>query len=163
MTLEALIDEFVRETATTRTHLSRLPAASLGWRPHAKSYTAGGLASHIVDCVSWPRHVMTTASFEFDPATYVIYDAPSVDDLLATYDQTVMASRDALAASTDAALRDTWTLSYKGRALFTRPKAAVLREFTLNHLIHHRGQFSVYLRLLDVAVPATYGPTADER
>jgi uncharacterized damage-inducible protein DinB len=99
---------------------------------------------------------------DLDPATLAIYTAASVDDLLSTFDARVAAGTRILATVTDADVLRPWKLALKGRVLFERPRADVFQDFTLSHLIHHRGQLSVYLRLLDVPVPGSYGPTADE-
>jgi uncharacterized damage-inducible protein DinB len=161
-TIDSLLTEFEHEARTTRKHLERLPGDKLDWRPHEKSFTARGLASHIVECVGWGDAIFGKDEFNIDPRTYESYEAASVEDLLATFDQKVASSKQALAGATDAALTGLWRFKVMGKTRFERPRAAVFRDFTLSHLIHHRGQFSVYLRLLDVAVPGSYGPTADE-
>ena len=162
MHVDSIAREFDRETETTRRHLERVPEHKLDWRPHEKSFTAGGLASHIVDCVSWTERIFTQSEFDFDPATYNVFAAVSVADLLGAFDGHVAAGKQALANVVDADLMKTWQLKVKGRSYFEKPKADAFRDFTLSHLIHHRGQLSVYLRLLDVPVPGSYGPTADE-
>ena len=161
--IDSLIEEFEHEAQTTRKHLERLPSDKLDWRPHEKSFTAGGLASHIVECVSWADSIFNRDEFDIDPATYKPYQATSVADLLKTFDDNVADGKQALAGVADADLMQPWRLKMRGRVRFERPKAAVFRDFTLSHLIHHRGQFSVYLRLLNVPVPGSYGPTADEQ
>jgi uncharacterized damage-inducible protein DinB len=163
MMVESLISELEREARTTRKHLERLPGDKLEWRPHLKSYTAGGLASHLVFCVGWTEAIFTQDELDVDFAVMKPFQAASVADLLATFDDTVAHAKRALAAATDATLLQPWRFKVKGRLFFERPRVAVFRDFTLSHLIHHRGQFSVYLRLLDVAVPGSYGPTADEK
>lgn len=160
--IDLVIAEFEQETRTTRPHLERLPDDRLGWQPHPKSFTAGGLASHIVECVGWAEPIFSADEFDFDPAKYAPYAAMSVSDLLRTFDDRVARGTDALATVTEADLARPWRLMMRGRARLERPKATAFRDFTLSHLIHHRGQLSVYLRLLDVPVPRTYGPTADE-
>lgn len=160
---DLLIREFEHETQTTRRHLERLPGEQLDWRPHQKSFTAGGLASHIVDCVGWANSILTMDELDIDPATYTPYRAASVADVLETFDDRVANCTQVLARVADADMMQPWRLKMMGHVRFERPRAAVFRDFTLSHLIHHRGQLSVYLRLLDVAVPGSYGPTADER
>ena len=155
--------EFARETRTTRTHLERLPEDRLDWRPHAKSYTARDLASHIVDCVGWAERIMIAPAFDFDPSTYHIFRATSVADLLNAFDTVVDRGARALADDRNGNLSEMWSFKVRGRVWFEKTKADVLRDFTLSHLIHHRGQLTVYLRLLDVPVPCSYGPTADEK
>ena len=159
-TADALRSEFERETRATRKYLERLPDDRLGWRPHQKSFTAGDLASHIVECVRWTDAIFT--SDEFDAAAYRSYRASSSAELIETFDADVARGTAVLAVVEDAAMMSPWRLTVKGKVRFERPRDVVFRDFTLSHLIHHRGQLSVYLRLLDVPVPGAYGPTADE-
>ncbi|MCI0388113.1 MAG: DinB family protein [Acidobacteria bacterium] len=160
--IDSLIVEFEREAQTTRKHLERLPDDKLDWRPHEKSFTAGALASHIVDCVRWGDSIFNSDEFDIDPTAYKPYNATSVADLLKTFDNDVATCKQALAGLTDATIMQPWRFKIMGRLRWETPKAAAFRNFTLSHLIHHRGQFSVYLRLLNVPVPGSYGPTADE-
>jgi uncharacterized damage-inducible protein DinB len=161
--IESLRHEFEHETAKTRTHLERLPGDKLDWRPHEKSYTAGALASHLVECVGWADSIFSLDEVDINPATYESFNARSVAELLTTFDDKVARGARALAAANDTMLGSPWRLKLRGKTRFERTKADVFRDFTLSHLIHHRGQFSVYLRLLNVAVPGTYGPSADEQ
>lgn len=161
--IDSLITEFDHEAQTTRKHLERLPSEKLDWRPHEKSMTAGGLASHIVDCVSGVDSIFNSDEFDIDPTTYKPYQAASLAGLLKTFDDNVANGKQVLAGVADADLVQPWRFKIMGRLQFERPKGAVFRDFTLNHLIHHRGQFSVYLRLLNVPVPGSYGPSADEQ
>ena len=160
--INSMIQQFEHETQTTRRHFERLPDDKLDWRPHEKSFTAGALASHIVECIRWGDAIFNLDELDFDPATYKPYQAATVADLLTTFDADVARGRQVLATVDEAALEQLWRLKVNGRTFFEKTREDVFRDFTLNHLIHHRGQFSVYLRLLDVAVPGTYGPTADE-
>lgn len=159
----SLMAEFEHEAQTTRRLLERLPTDKLDWRPHQKSFTARDLSSHIVDCVGWADSICTQPELEIDPATYRPFQAASVADLLKTFDEKVDAGRQALAGVSDEAMEERWRFKILGRVRFEKPRSAVFRDFTLSHMIHHRGQLSVYLRLLDVPVPGAYGPTADER
>ena len=161
--MESLAREFEREARTTRRLLERVPDDKLGWRPHEKSSTAGALASHIVDCIRWADEIFSRDEFDVDPAEFKSYRAESVADLLATFDQKVAAARRILASVPDAAMMQPWRFKVRGTLRFERQKAEVFRDFSLSHLIHHRGQLSVYLRLLNVAVPGAYGPSADEQ
>ena len=160
-TIDSLIEEFEHEAATTRRHLVRLPGDRLDWQPHKKSYTTRALASHIVDCVGWTASIFTQTEFTFDPSAKP-YLATSVAELLKTFDTKVAAGTRALEKAAEADLSQPWRLKMGGRVLVEKPKAAVFRDFTLSHVIHHRGQLTVYLRLMEVAVPGSYGPTADE-
>jgi uncharacterized damage-inducible protein DinB len=161
--IESLITEFDHEAQTTRKHLERLPEDKLDWRPHEKSFTATGLASHIVECISWTDPIFKLDELDFDPATYKPYNATSVTDLLKKFESNVEKGKQALSQASDATLEQPWRLKVAGRQLFERPKSAVFRDFMLSHVIHHRGQFSVYLRLLNIPVPGSYGPSADEQ
>jgi uncharacterized damage-inducible protein DinB len=162
-TTQSLAAEFGHEVETTRRHLERLPDEKLEWRPHVKSFTAGGLASHIVECIGWAESIFTTDEFDFDPARYRPFVAASVADLLEGFDRKVARASKAIASANEAALLQPWRLKIMGRLKVERPRVEAVRDFTLSHVIHHRGQFSLYLRLLDVPVPGSYGPTADEQ
>lgn len=161
--INSMIQQFEHETQTTRRHFERLPDDKLGWRPHEKSYTAGALASHIIECIRWGDSIFNLDELDFNPTTYQPYQAASVAELLETFDADVANCKRVLAGVAENDLTLPWRLKVMGRTLFERTKEDVFRDFTLSHLIHHRGQFSVYLRLLGVAVPGSYGPTADEQ
>ena len=160
--IDSLITEFEHEAQTTRKHFERLPNDKLGWRPHPKSFTAGALASHITECFGWTDQIFNQDGIDFDPATYRPYMATSVADLLQTLDENIARGRQALAGATEESLEQPWSMKIMGRVQFARTRAAVFRDFALSHVIHHRGQFSVYLRLMEIAVPGSYGPSADE-
>ncbi len=161
--IDSLIREFKNEAQTTRKHFERLPNDKLDWRPHEKSFTAGGLASHIVECISYADSIFTRDEFDFDPATYKPYQAASTANLLKTFDDKAQSCKQVLEGVDEETVMQLWRLKMMGRLVFEKPRADVFRDFTLSHLIHHRGQFSVYLRLLNVPVPGSYGPSADEQ
>jgi uncharacterized damage-inducible protein DinB len=161
--INSVILDFEHEAQTTRRHFERLPGDKLGWRPHEKSFTAGALASHIIECIRWGDSIFNLDEFDFDPTAYKPYQATSVADLLKTFDEEVANCKRVLTGVDDAALMQPWRLKMMGRTLVDKNRADVFRDFTLSHLIHHRGQFSVYLRLLNVPVPGSYGPSADEQ
>jgi len=161
--LESLIAQYNQETRTTRRLLERIPADRFEWRPHPKSFTAGGLGSHIVDCVNWLDPIFTLDELDVDPSTFRAYRAASLDALLTAFDETVTSGKGILAGLDESTLKAPWRLKLLGKVRLERPKAEAFRDFTLSHMIHHRGQLSVYLRLLEVPVPGAYGPTADER
>ena len=117
----------------------------------------------MTELVSWTDAIFNQDELDFDPVTYKPYLATSVADLLKTFDDNVAKGKEALAGATDDTLNQPWSFKIMGRVRFEKPKAAVFRDFTLSHMIHHRGQFSVYLRLLNVPVPGSYGPSADEQ
>ena len=162
MTTTGLAKELENEARTTRPHLARLPDDKFAWQPHPKSARAGGLASHIVQCIAWTPRILSGDAFDFDPKTFQRRTAENSADLLAFFDTTVADALAALGAADDAALDAKWSFSIQGAVRFTKRRRYALRDMSLSHLIHHRGQFSVYLRLLDIAVPSSYGPTADE-
>jgi uncharacterized damage-inducible protein DinB len=161
-TIDSLVREFEHEVQTTRKHLERLPNDKLDWRPHEKSFTTSGLASHIVECVGWTVPIFNESEINFDPATYRPYVARSTSELLKTLDENVANAKEALGRATEESLEQPWSLKIMDRVQFEKPRAEVFRDFALSHVIHHRGQLSVYLRLLNVAVPGSYGPSADE-
>ena len=161
---DALLPEFDHEMGTTRRLLERVPQADLAWKPHAKSFSLGQLASHVANIPHW---VDATLDFTvFDLATIGDDARPAqpteVAPILAAFDANVKKARAKIDAQPDPAFFAPWTLKQDGHEVFTMPKVAVLRSFIMNHLIHHRGQMTVYLRLRDVPLPAIYGPTADE-
>jgi len=160
---KSLLKEFEREAQTTRRHLERLPKDKLDWRPHEKSFTAGELGSHIVECIGWADSLFNTDELDINPTEYDPYQAKTLSDLLRTFDDKVAICKGSLASADDEMMNRPWRFKVMGQVKFEHAKAEVLRDFILNHLIHHRGQLSVYLRLLNIPVPGTYGPTADEQ
>jgi uncharacterized damage-inducible protein DinB len=163
MTVASLSRELAAEARTTRRQLERVPADKFDWRPHPKSSTAGMLASHLVECVRWGDKIFGMDELDLNPATLKPYLATSVEELLASFDAAVASASTALAAIDDEALHGLWRMKMNGKTRVERPRDDAFRDFTLSHMIHHRGQLSVYLRLLDVPVPGSYGPTADEK
>ena len=161
MTLSAaLIPEFDQEMETTRRTIERVPSDKATWKPHPKSFSIG----HLAQLLSWMPGWITNAvrSTELDLAKAGGYSNETTDTLLAMFDKNVREAREALSAATDADLGVQWSLKMGGKVLFSSPRRDVVRQH-INHLVHHRGQMSVYLRLLDVPVPKMYGPTADEK
>ena len=161
---DGLLPEYDHEMGTTRRLLERLPQADLAWKPHAKSFSLGELAAHIADIPTWVD--VTLDNTVFDLASLGENAQPkqpaAIAPILSAFDANVKKARAKIDAQPDPAFFATWTLKQGGQEVFTMPKVAVLRSFIMNHLIHHRGQLSVYLRLRDVPLPAIYGPTADE-
>ena len=163
---EILLPEVDHEMATTRRLLERVPQADAEWRPHPKSYSLGDLAAHIARLPKWGRYVFEQPELDLGaPANAELARAgfTTTAELLDRFDANVRETRTALAAAPDEAMRTKWALRNGGTTIFSLPRAAIFRAFILSHLIHHRGQLSVYLRLRDVALPSIYGPTADER
>ena len=161
---ESILPEFDHETATTRTLLERVPEDKAAWKPHAKSMSLGELAMHVSNIPGWTPVTLKETQFDTNPPGGQPYTPPKFEStakMLAAYDEAVNASRAMLAAATDAELMVAWTLKMGGKTVFNMPRVAVFRSFILNHVIHHRGQLSVYLRMCDVPLPSIYGPTAD--
>jgi len=161
---DAILPEFDHEMGTTRRLLERVPEADLAWRPHEKSFPLGHLATHIANIPHWVEVTFDETMFDVGTAGESARPkpAPSVAELLSRFDANVKKARAKIVEQTDPAFFATWTLKNNGQEIFTMPKVAVLRSFVMNHLIHHRGQLSVYLRLRNVPLPSIYGPTADE-
>jgi uncharacterized damage-inducible protein DinB len=157
---EMLLPEFDQEAATTRLLLERVPAKDAGWKPHPKSATLGNLAVHVANLASWLGSTLTATALDLavapTPAPFTTTAA-----LLATFDANVASSRAALAKAADADFAVPWSLKSGDQVFFTLPRAVIVRSFVLSHLIHHRAQLGVYLRLRDVPLPPCYGPTAD--
>lgn len=161
MTLAQLLSpEYEQEAAITRRVLERVPTDKLDWAPHPKSMTLGKLAGHLAEIPSWV--VATLGQTELDMANYVVPDPKSPADILAAFDAGVAAGAPVLAAAADADFQIEWTLRSGEYVIFTLPRLAVIRTWVINHIVHHRAQLGVYLRLLDVPVPSVYGPTADD-
>lgn len=159
--VDALLPEFDHEMTTTRKLLERVPDDRRDWKPHARSFSLGQLAEHVATIPSWGLVTLTQSEFDVSGSPPP-QEMRARAELLAAFDKHVADTRAALAGRTDAELMAPWALKRNGQVIFSMPKAAVWRSFVVNHLVHHRGQLSVYLRLLDVPVPSIYGPSADE-
>ena len=163
---ESFLPEFEREMETTRRVLECVPDASAQWKPHPKSRSLGELSSHLADIPRFVPRILTSESFDAAPpggAPYNVSRFESTANLVARFNENVGNAHAAIdAVSVDADFLVPWTLKRGGKAFFTVPRAAALRTFLLNHMIHHRGQLTVYLRLQDVPLPSVYGPTADQ-
>lgn len=161
---DGMLPEFDHEMGTTRRLLERVPEADLAWTPHAKSFPLGHLSSHIANIPNWVGITMDGTELDLADIGEDARPRPpaSVAELLARFDENVKTARAKINDQTDPALLAPWTLKNAGQVMFTMPKVSVLRTFVMNHLIHHRGQLSVYLRLRNVPLPSIYGPTADE-
>lgn len=159
--IKPLIAEFDNEVAVTRKLMERLPDEKFDWKPHEKSMSAGKLGSHLADIPEWMVSVLKENEFNLSPE-YQPFEASNRRELLREFDQRTAEMRAGLASLTPEKLSEEWALTREGEVLFQMPRGAVIRTFGINHLVHHRGQLSVYLRLLDIPVPAIYGPSADE-
>jgi Uncharacterized protein conserved in bacteria len=158
---KAILPEFDQEMANTRKSLERVPEDKLGFKPHEKSMTLGGLATHLATINQWAEAILGQDTFDVSTAPRPT-ELTSRAGLLETFDQNTAAARMAIAGSTDADFMKPWTLKSGSNTIFTLPRVAVVRSFIMNHGIHHRAQLGVYLRLNDVPVPSIYGPSADE-
>jgi uncharacterized damage-inducible protein DinB len=160
---ELLLPELDREMATTRRVLERVSDDKLGWKPHDKSWSMGDLASHIVNMIKWTDVTMNATEFDMAtvPPEQMNPAAASRAQLLEWFDANAAAARLAMARS-DADYFVPWSLKQGGQAIFTMPRYTCIRSFFLNHVVHHRAQLSVYLRLNNIPVPSMYGPSADE-
>ena len=158
---QALLPEFDHEMANTRKSLERVPDNKLGWKPHQKSMTMGGLATHLATLNHWADAILGQDSFDVKTAPPTA-ELKSKAELLGTFDKNTASARKAIAAASDEQLMKPWSLKAGDHAMFTLPRIAVLRSFIMSHGIHHRAQLGVYLRMNDVPVPSIYGPSADE-
>lgn len=162
---QAQLQEFDHEMGATRKVLERIPDEKLDWRPHEKSRTTAQLAEHIANLAGFPVQIVEKDSLDIAPPQKVPSTKPlpiSQREILSKFDSNVSAARVALAKLTPESLKQPWILSSGGKTLVSLPRGAMLRVMGLSHLIHHRAQLGVYLRLNNVAVPAVYGPSADE-
>lgn len=157
----SVLPQFIHELDNTRKTLLRVPFDKGAFRPHPKSMTMLALAGHIAHIPSWADFTLRTPSL--DLANMPPNQDPSTQNvLLAAFDAGAASALEALAAATDEQLLTPWTLSLGEKVIFTMPRIAVLRGMVISHLIHHRAQLTVYLRMNDIPVPALYGPSADE-
>jgi uncharacterized damage-inducible protein DinB len=162
---DGMIMEFKHEMANTRKMLERVPFEKGTYKPHEKSRAAVNLAHHVANVPTWIGRVITTNEFDVAiPGAFPKVETPTTsEELLAFFDKTNAEALKHLESATDEQLMTPWTFRMGGNAIFTLPKVAAIRNMALNHQYHHRGQLSVYLRLMDVPVPGMYGPSADEQ
>ncbi|MCC7032625.1 MAG: DinB family protein [Acidobacteria bacterium] len=160
---DTLLPEFDRETAVTRMLLERVPDGRFDWKPHPTSMTLGRLAAHLAELPHWVCITIAQDSFDVTTPRPEGDQPPATREaVLSLFDEKAAAARSALAGRGDGELMAPWTLLQGKQALFTMPKVTVLRTFVFNHLVHHRGQLSVYLRMQGVPIPAIYGASGDQ-
>jgi len=162
--IDALLPEVDREMGLTRRALERVPDGQFDWRPHPTSVTLGRLAEHLTEMPMWATKTLDQSELEASTQRPPDYKPPSTRAaVLAQFDASYRTARQLLVNKTDAEFAAPWKLKNGGKEVFTAPKATVMRNFVLNHMIHHRGQLMVYYRMLGVPVPSIYGPSGDEQ
>jgi uncharacterized damage-inducible protein DinB len=157
-----MLGEIQQEAATTRKVLERVPENKLGWRPHQKSMTIGQLALHLAQVPGGIAKISQADEFDASNATFGAKQPDNMGEIFAAHDESIRAAEDCLKAMTEDKARATWRLKMGTKEVLAMSRAGLLRSIMLNHWYHHRGQLSVYLRLLDVPLPSIYGPSADE-
>jgi len=156
-----LLPEFDEEMKNTRKILECVPDGKFDYQPHVKSMTLGRLAAHVAGIPSWTNFTLDTEELDLTP-DFKPEVATTRAELLAMFDKNVAAAREKIAAASDEDWQVIWTLKVSGKAFMSMPRAVVMRSSIMNHLVHHRAQLGVYLRLNDIAIPGMYGPSADE-
>ncbi len=159
--IDALIAEFTFDFSRTRGILAAVPADKFDWQPHEKSMTLGRLAGHIAEIPQWTHNILQD-ELDFEKSPYEPFTPSASQELIKGFEESAEVFNQELPGTTDEALHGMWTLRAGEQVYFRAPRVAVIRDFVLNHIVHHRGQLSVYLRLLDVPVPKVLGPTADD-
>ncbi|HSQ44103.1 MAG TPA: DinB family protein [Ginsengibacter sp.] len=159
---DALLAELKHEAANSRKMIERIPSDKLEWRPHEKSMTIGRLATHIASIPIWFDRIISADEFDFATANLSSETPGNTEAILELFDKRLEAAVKILESASDETLNALFTLRRGDHIFFQLPKKVTLRNFSYNHLYHHRGQLSVYLRMLDVPVPGMYGPSADE-
>lgn len=159
---QMLLPEFDQEMANTRKMLERVPDGKFDFKPHEKSMTLGRLAAHTAEMPSYVTGTLRVEGMNFT-GDEKPFSPATRKEILDAFDKNVAEARELLSKATDEDLMKTWTLSFKGKQMFSMPRSAVLRSMCLNHLYHHRAQLGVYLRMNNVEIPGMYGPSADDR
>ena len=158
----AFLAELENEVKVTRSCLERVKAEKFDWKPHEKSMTMGRLAVHCAEMFGWTKEACTSDVLDFATMDFSPFEPKSTEELLAFFDDHVAKAKVILNETSDETFFTDWTMRNGEKIYMTMPKVAVMRSFVINHIIHHRGQLSVYLRLNDIPVPSIYGPSADE-
>lgn len=159
---DGLMGELDYEVISTRKVLERIPADKFDWKPHEKSMTMGNLANHLADMFSWYKITLEQDELDF-AAGYEQPKAETAEQLTAILDKNFAEAKESLQKAAPESFSQPWTLRSGEHVIFTLPKMATLRTFVVNHIVHHRAQLALYLRLNDIAVPSMYGPSADEQ
>jgi uncharacterized damage-inducible protein DinB len=157
---DSIVMELDQEAQTTKRVLDRIPGDKLSWKPHPRSFSLGQLALHIA---AVPDSIAAAATCDtFEAPSFTQSEAKSCKEVLDTFSQSLNNAKDTLKKMDDAKLNSTWSLTKNGRTIMSMPRVVFIRSIMMNHVYHHRGQLSVYLRMLEVPVPSIYGPSADE-
>jgi uncharacterized damage-inducible protein DinB len=159
---DSLLPEFDQETSATRRVLERVPEAAFEWRPHPKSFNMGELATHLSRIPHWGALILKQREYDLATSGPRGQSLPSVPAVLEQFDTNVREVRSALVEMTDGELLQPWSLRRGDRVVMSVPKISAVRGFVVRHMVHHRGQMTVYLRMNDIPLPPLYGPTADE-
>ncbi len=159
---ETFISEIKEESKSTKRMLELIPEEHLMWKPHEKSMTLGRLATHIAELTGWISAIMDYEELDFGKVNYKPPEIKSNSDIMKIFSDNLNKAIETLEKATDTDFMKNWTLRNNETIYFTLPKIVCLRSFCLNHIYHHRGQLTVYFRLLNIPVPGSYGPTADE-
>lgn len=162
MTKPLIVGDAVHELAQTRRILECLPEEHMTWKPHVKSMTLGGLATHLINLLNWQVAILLYPEFDLSSVPLRREALERREDVLEEFDANVIQIKKLLAECDEKSLAEEWTLRNGDHILQRQPRAIALRTFGLSHMVHHRAQLGVYLRLLDVRVPGIYGPSADE-
>jgi uncharacterized damage-inducible protein DinB len=159
---QKIASELKHEAVSTTKMLERLPADKLDWKPHEKSMTLGLLASHTAELFGFITKVLTSDEINFAANNYMPTVVKSSEEAVALFKDKLASALNELEKITDEKLMENWTMRNGDHVIFTMPRIAAIRGVGISHFIHHRGQLSVYLRMLDIPVPSIYGPSADE-
>lgn len=162
MVKQLIVGDAMHELAATRRILERLPDEQMTWKPHAKSMTLGGLSTHLINLLNWQAAIFLYAEFDLSTVPFRREALERREDVLKEFDANVVKIERLLAECDENTLGEEWTLRNGDHIILSQPRAIALRTFGLSHMIHHRAQLGVYLRLLDIPVPGFYGPSADE-
>lgn len=162
MVKQLIVGDATHELATTRRILERLPGEHMTWRPHEKSMTLGELATHLINLLNWQIAILQYPEFDLSTVPQRRESLEKRSDILDEFDANVAKLKTLLAECDKKTLGEEWTLRHGEQIICREPRAIALRTFGLNHMVHHRAQLGVYLRLLDISVPGIYGPSADE-
>ena len=162
MIKQAIMNEIKHEGASTKKLLERVPFDKFDWKPHERSMLLGKLAVHIAEIPRWSSRILSATEFDFTKANYTPAEVHSTEELVKLSESNIQNALNDFNAAKDEDLMAPWTFRRGEHVIFTLPRVAAIRTLAMNHLLHHRGQLSVYLRLLNIPIPGMYGPSADE-